>query len=132
MKLKSFNLSIGTQVLKALSDESRVRILNLIYFNKEMCISDLEQILDFTQTKVSRHMSYLKNAGLLRYRKRDQWIYYYIKEEYFTIVEQLMALFEKDQILEEDQANFNTLYANNILAIRKVHNQEKKYKLPNL
>ena len=51
MKLKNFSLNYGSQVLKALSDEARIRILYLLHRNKDMCISDLELILDFTQTE---------------------------------------------------------------------------------
>ncbi|MBY0424376.1 MAG: metalloregulator ArsR/SmtB family transcription factor, partial [Cytophagales bacterium] len=81
MRLKNFSLSLGNQIFKSFSDESRVRIMYLLFQNQEMCISDLELILDFTQTKTSRHLIYLKNAGLVSYRKFDQWVFYSIKEE---------------------------------------------------
>ena len=65
----------------ACSDTSRLRILNLIMSNGEMCISDLERILEFTQAKTSRHLIYLKNSGILSSRKLNQWVFYQIKEE---------------------------------------------------
>ena len=71
MRLKHFSISFGEQILKALADESRIRILNLILRNKELCTSDLEQVLDFTQTKTSRHLAYLRNAGLVTPRKLE-------------------------------------------------------------
>ena len=130
MKLKALALSYGEQVFKALSDEARIRILHLMQKNGEMCISDIEHILDFTQTKTSRHMNYLKNAGLVSSRKVDQWVYYVIKEEASHIILQMFCFLEKDTTLLEDQKNYQTLYANNILAIRKLHNKDKEYKLP--
>jgi ArsR family transcriptional regulator len=132
MKLKAFNISMGSLIFKAFSEEARIRILHLIYRNEEMCISDLEQILDFTQTKTSRHLIYLKNTGLLGFRKKDQWVYYYIKEEFMGIVFQIFGFLEKDPVLVEDLKNFSTLYANNILALRKLHNEQNRYKLPEL
>ena len=39
------------------------------------------QVLDFTQTKTSRQLSYLKNAGLVNVRRLDNWMYYFLKEE---------------------------------------------------
>jgi ArsR family transcriptional regulator len=51
MKLKNFGLTFGEQIFKSLSDQARVRILHLLLKNGEMTISDLEHILDFTQTK---------------------------------------------------------------------------------
>ncbi|MCR4434818.1 MAG: metalloregulator ArsR/SmtB family transcription factor [Clostridiales bacterium] len=61
--------------LKALSDETRLRIINLLY-EKELCVCDIIETLQITQTKASRHLSYLKNAGLVTDRKHAQWVYY--------------------------------------------------------
>ena len=132
MRLKALTLSFGEQLFKACGDESRIRIMHLLHKNGKLCISDIEHILDFTQTKTSRHVSYLKNSGILTYRKVDQWIYYSIKEELLGIVEQLFQFLEKDSTLIDDQKTFETLYSNNILAIRKLDNKESKYQLPNL
>lgn len=133
MRLKTVNLSLGLQIFKAFSDESRLRILNLLINYEEMCISDLEQILDFTQTKTSRHLIYLKHSGILNSRKQDQWVYYYIKEEYLGVVTQIFSVLEeKNTQLNIDLKNYHTLYANNVLAIRKLHNRQGKYRLPEL
>lgn len=123
MRLKSFTLSYGTQFLKALSDESRVRILHLIFKNKEMCTSDIEHVLDFTQTKTSRHLTYLRNANLIASRKEDQWVYYYIKDEAADFVQQILSYFDKDPQLSRDLDIFNTLYSNRELAIYKIRNR---------
>ncbi len=64
-------------VLKALSDETRLRILNLLY-EKELCVCDIIETLKISQTKASRHLIYLKNAGLVKDRKQAQWTYYSI------------------------------------------------------
>ena len=61
--------------LKALSDETRLRILNLLY-EKELCVCDIMETLQISQTKASRHLIYLKNAGLVKDRKYAQWVYY--------------------------------------------------------
>lgn len=132
MKFRSFTLQYGTQLFKSFSDESRVRILYLLSTFGEMCISDIEQVLDFTQTKTSRHVTYLKNSGLLNYRKYDQWIYYSLKEEVEQVINQFFVFLEKDNQLMEDHKNYHTLYSNNVLAIRKLHNKEKRYELPAL
>ena len=62
-------------VLKALSDETRLRIINLLY-EKELCVCDIMETLEITQTKASRHLAYLKNSGLIKDRKQAQWVYY--------------------------------------------------------
>lgn len=61
--------------IKALSDETRLRIINLLY-EKELCVCDIMETLQVTQPKASRHLSYLKNAGLVADRKHAQWVYY--------------------------------------------------------
>ncbi len=62
-------------VLKALSDETRLRILNLLY-DQELCVCDIMEVLQITQTKASRHLGYMKNAGLVTDRKQAQWVHY--------------------------------------------------------
>ena len=123
MRLKHFNVAFGEQVFKALGDESRIRILNLIFRNKEMCISDLEQILDFTQTKVSRHLIYLKNAGLVNFRRVDNWAYYYLKEETADFIGQIFGYLEKDPMLVKDLELYKVLYSNRELAVCKLHSR---------
>jgi ArsR family transcriptional regulator, arsenate/arsenite/antimonite-responsive transcriptional repressor len=66
-------------VLKTLSDETRLRILNLLY-EKELCVCDIMEALQISQAKASRHLIYLKNAGLLKDRKHAQWVYYSLVE----------------------------------------------------
>ncbi|MFT7033574.1 MAG: ArsR family transcriptional regulator [Cyclobacteriaceae bacterium] len=120
MKLKNFNLHFGAQIFKSFSDESRIRIMYLLYRNEELCISDLELILDFTQTKTSRHITYLKNAGLLSFRKKDQWVFYHIKEEALDIVDQIFSFLNKDTVILNDYNTFEILNSNRELSINKI------------
>jgi ArsR family transcriptional regulator, arsenate/arsenite/antimonite-responsive transcriptional repressor len=128
MRLKSFNLMLGSQIFKACADESRLRILHLIFENREMCISDLEKILDFTQTKTSRHLIYLKNSGILSFRRYNHWVFYHIKDEVYEILKQIFQFLRKDQQLQKDQQLYQTLKSNRELAVNKVEieNWQKK------
>lgn len=126
MRLKNFNLAFGSQIFKACSDESRVRILHLIFKNKEMCISDLEHILEFTQTKTSRHLIYLKNSGILSTRKQDQWVFYYLKDEVYEIISQIFQFLNKDQLLVADLSTYKTMYNNRELARNKLESKTWK------
>lgn len=120
MRLKSFNLTLGSQIFKACADESRLRILHLIFANGEMCISDLEKILEFTQAKTSRHLTYLKNSGILTFRRYNHWVFYQIKDEVYEILKQIFQFLRKDQQLQKDQQLYQTLHSNRELAINKV------------
>lgn len=121
MRLKSFNLTLGAQIFRACADESRLRILSLIFHNGEMCISDLERILDFTQAKTSRHVIYLKNSGILTYRRYDHWVFYQIKDEVADIMKQIFQFLKKDGQLMKDQQVFETMRANRELAVSRIN-----------
>lgn len=120
MRLKSFNLTLGSQIFKACADESRLRILHLIFENEEMCISDLEKILEFTQTKTSRHLTYLKNSGILTFRRNNHWVFYQIKDEVYEILKLIFQFLRKDQQLQNDQQLYQTLFSNRELAVNKL------------
>ena len=66
------------RLFKALSDASWLRILNLLLSTGELCVCDIERVLDATQTKVSRHLAYLKGAGLVSDRRKGFWMLYSI------------------------------------------------------
>jgi ArsR family transcriptional regulator len=71
------------KIFKALSEESRLRILTLL-LNGEMCVCELETCLNMTQSNVSRHLTALKNSGILENYKNAQWTYYRINSN-FTV-----------------------------------------------
>jgi len=120
MRLKHFNLQIGSQLMKALGDEARLRILNLLFHGMPMSTSDLEFILDFTQTKTSRHIAYLRNSGILSAKKIDQWVIYSIKDEVVEVITQIFAFLEKDHQLRNDLEILKTLYSNRELSINNL------------
>ena len=64
-------------VFKALSDETRLRILKLLEHG-ELCVCDIVAALDTIQPKVSFHLSALREAGLIKDRKQGKWIHYRI------------------------------------------------------
>ncbi len=68
------------RLFRTLADESRLRILHLLLHTGELCVCDIEAILGFTQTKVSRHMKYLKRSGLTMDRKLGRWVLYDVAE----------------------------------------------------
>lgn len=81
-----------------------------------MCITDLERILDFTQSKTSRHILYLKNSGILNTRKINQWSFYQIKDEVLDLIRQIVQFVSKDPELIKDQETYKTMESNRELA----------------
>lgn len=124
MRLKNFSLTFGSQIFKSVSEESRVRILHLLYRNGELTISDLEHILEFTQTKTSRHVTYLKNSGIISARKVDQWVFYSLREEVEEIIHRIFEFLVKDGTLQKDQETYEILASNRELAQNRFNNRE--------
>jgi ArsR family transcriptional regulator len=63
---------------KALSDETRLRILNLL-LERECCVCEVMQVLEISQTRASRNLNILLDAGFLKVRKQGLWAYYSIE-----------------------------------------------------
>ncbi len=68
------------QVLKALSDENRIRALCSLE-GRELCLCQIIELLDLAPSTVSKHMSILKQAGLVAARKEGRWMYYRFPDE---------------------------------------------------
>ncbi|HMA59196.1 MAG TPA: metalloregulator ArsR/SmtB family transcription factor [Halanaerobiales bacterium] len=68
------------EIMKALSHENRLRILNLIK-DEQLCVCEIEYVLDINQSNASRHLNKLKQANLIVGERKAQWIYYKINQE---------------------------------------------------
>jgi ArsR family transcriptional regulator len=93
------------QAFKALADATRLRILNLL-LHGELCVCDIHFVLDSPQPNVSRHLTYLKSAGLVQDRRAGPRIYYSlildttgIQKEVYPF---LLRLFRQPKILKDD------------------------------
>ena len=69
-----------TTLLKACADQTRLRLLNLLAAEGEVCVCHLVDVLGTNQPKVSRHLAYLKRAGLVSDRKDSLWVHYRLNE----------------------------------------------------
>jgi len=69
-----------TTIFKALSDETRLRIIKLLE-QGELCVCDITAALDMVQPKVSFHLGALKEAGFIIDRKQGKWIHYSLNEK---------------------------------------------------
>jgi ArsR family transcriptional regulator, arsenate/arsenite/antimonite-responsive transcriptional repressor len=68
------------RLFRAFADETRLRILNLLS-KGELCVCDVMRVLKEPQSKVSRHLSYLKRAGLVVGRKQGLWMHYQLSDQ---------------------------------------------------
>jgi len=85
------------QTTSALNDETRVKILKYIDSNGETCVCDIECSFDMIQSRVSRHLKILKDAGLLLLRREGRWAHYSISPDISSLQKALL-----DEIRELD------------------------------
>jgi ArsR family transcriptional regulator len=95
------------KAFKALSDETRLRILNLL-LERECCVCEVMQALDISQTRASRNLSALYDAGFLKLRKDGLWSLYSIdregmKEHFSSLVEAVREGLESNEVVAVDR-----------------------------
>jgi len=94
------------KVFKALSDETRIRLLKLLQ-QRELCVCELMQALNMTQSRVSRNLGILKDAGLVKDRRDGLWVHYSLNENSFNkhagpILELLRDWASNDEVVLRD------------------------------
>jgi ArsR family transcriptional regulator len=72
---RSFDLA---RLFSALSDPTRLRLLNLMA-GREVCVCYFVEILRQAQPKISRHLAYLRSAGIVSARREGKWMHYRIE-----------------------------------------------------
>lgn len=63
------------QLFDALSDDRRLRVLNLLLLGEELCICDITDVLKLSQFEAMSHLEYLKKAGLIHFKVDEFWAY---------------------------------------------------------
>ncbi|MEW6110312.1 MAG: metalloregulator ArsR/SmtB family transcription factor [Nitrospirota bacterium] len=86
-------------IFKALSDETRLRILKLLEHG-ELCVCDIVAALGMIQPKVSFHLGVLQDAGLVKSRKQGKWIHYRIDDS--DIFKRFLVLSVLERVSESE------------------------------
>jgi ArsR family transcriptional regulator, arsenate/arsenite/antimonite-responsive transcriptional repressor len=93
------------RLFKGLGDQTRLRILNLL-IHGELCVCDIQYVLGSAQPNVSRHLTYLKNAGLVLDRREGARMYYRLAQANEGVHKLLFAFlrdaFKSSDLLAED------------------------------
>ena len=82
MSGKGYNIEL---LFKALADRTRLRVINLIG-DDEVCVCFFVEVLKINQPKISRHLAYLRRAGLVSTRRDGKWMHYRVVEPADTLV----------------------------------------------
>lgn len=78
------------KIISAVNDESRVLILVFLAKNGELCVCDLQHSLKMIQSRLSRHLKILKEAGFLNLRREGTWAYYSLSPSLSTLHRSLL------------------------------------------
>src|ERR1700693_5348457 len=80
-KEKRFALDL---LFRALADPTRLRLLNLLA-DREICVCYFVEILGISQPKISRHLAYLRRAGIVAARRQGRWMHYRLVKPQDTV-----------------------------------------------
>lgn len=100
---KNYDLAL---LFAALADRTRLRLLNLMN-SKEVCVCYFVEILGQSQPKISRHLAYLRRAGIVAARREGKWMHYKIVVPKHAgavrILNETLAVLKEDKAMHSDQ-----------------------------
>lgn len=103
-KQKPFNME---GFFQALGDKTRLRLLNLMG-DQELCVCYFVEILGQSQPKISRHLAYLRNAGIVTARRDGKWMHYRIvmppNEGAAQVLQQILHWLKEEKAMQADRA----------------------------
>jgi len=104
--IERFYMQELVKIAKALSDETRLRILNIL-LERECCVCEVMQALDISESRASRNLRILYDTGFLRLRKDGLWSFYSIDRENTTeytadLIEAVRMALADNKLLQKD------------------------------
>ena len=106
-RAKDFNFE---RFFQALGDNTRLRLLNLMG-DQEICVCYFVEILGQSQPKISRHLAYLRNAGIVSARRDGKWMHYRIamppNEGAAKVLRQILESFKEEKSMQGDRAKLS-------------------------
>lgn len=85
-----------SQIFKALSDDTRVKIAFSLYEEEELCVCDVANIVGCTTATASHHLRLLRNMGLARYRKEGKLVFYSLDDDHVRQLIQIAFAHQKE------------------------------------
>jgi ArsR family transcriptional regulator len=99
-------------VTKALADGSRLRVIAALMEQDELCVCQITELLQLATATVSRHMSVLQNARLVKGRKNGRWVYYGLSDSFPPVLRQwLLQSLSQSVEIAADRRKLQTILA---------------------
>ncbi|MGD2121508.1 MAG: metalloregulator ArsR/SmtB family transcription factor [Gemmatimonadota bacterium] len=84
-----------SRVFKALSDDTRLAIMGLVFRHGHLCVCETERILGISQSKASRHLRYLRDSGVLEDERKGLIINYRLPRDQDDELSTILAMLQK-------------------------------------
>ena len=98
------------QLFRALADRTRLRLINLMA-DQELCVCYFTEVIGAPQPKISRHLAYLRKAGIVSARREGKWMHYRLtvpsESHAASILKSALAALSKDKDLQHDRERLN-------------------------
>jgi ArsR family transcriptional regulator, arsenate/arsenite/antimonite-responsive transcriptional repressor len=93
------------QIFRALADPTRLRLINLMS-EQEICVCYFIQVIEAPQPKISRHLAYLRRAGIVAARRDGKWMHYRLtmpqNSHASSILKRTIAALKSDKQMQRD------------------------------
>ncbi|MGB6743251.1 MAG: metalloregulator ArsR/SmtB family transcription factor [Terracidiphilus sp.] len=100
----------AVKLFAALADQTRLRLLNLMD-GREVCVCHFAEVLGQSQPKISRHLAYLRKAGMVSARRDGKWMHYSIERPAdaaaVSILESVLGALRNDRRMQTDLRRLN-------------------------
>ncbi len=117
-------------ILKALSDQNRLRVVAALLSEPELCACQIKELLNVTGATVSRHLALLIQAGMVGSRKDGKWVYYRLEKDnpnFQELIHWLKREFENSRLVQTDQRMLDEIGScDKIEMCRKQRRQSKQ------
>lgn len=113
VRQQDFTVVEFIKTFKAISNQTRLRILNLL-FQKDLFVCEISELLDYSNSNISSHLSILERAGYIVEEKNGRWVKYRINQRTENIYsQQLLGLlndwFKSNSFFEQDFVNIDNI-----------------------
>ena len=109
MRSKQYNIEL---LFKALADRTRLRLINLMA-DTEVCVCFFVEVLNLNQPKISRHLAYLRRAGVVSARREGKWIHYRLIDppdaHAANILREVRTGLASDSVMQKDLARLRKI-----------------------
>lgn len=97
-----------TNVFKLLSDESRLRMLVLLY-KQELCVCEMTGVLNLPQSRVSKNLARLRDLNLVKDERREKFVFYTLKTDNSLLIKSIELILDQIDRYPQIKADFDRL-----------------------